>query len=75
MRATNGDLLALARAGYRVELADCGMGPVPGSWVLLDPDGDCLLIGDHGMIAPTQWEAVAEGLHRLEEERRHANVG
>lgn len=60
MRASSADLLKLARAGYRVERhGDLG-------WVLLDPDGASLQIAGWGGVAPTQWEAVAEGLHRLE---------
>lgn len=28
------------------------------------------MIGDHGCVAPTQWEAIAEGLKRIEDDER-----
>jgi hypothetical protein len=28
------------------------------------------MIGDHGCVAPTQWEAVAEGLSRIAQDER-----
>lgn len=40
-------------------------------WTLLDRnnpddgDGAALMIGGHGCVSPTRWEAVAEGLGRL----------
>lgn len=63
--ATLTDLATLKAAGYTVAKLDSGCGPVEGAWTLTGPDGDALMIGDHGGVAPTQWEAVAEGLARI----------
>ena len=30
-----------------------------------------LMIGDHGCVSPTRWEAVAEALKRLDDDVRH----
>lgn len=58
MRAALSDVARLRRGGYRVE-------PFGREWTLLDADGAHLMIGEHGCVAPTQWEAVAEGLERI----------
>ena len=65
-RATLHDLAVIRRHGYAVEPLDSGHGPAPGAWILRDPDGSPLMIGSHGCVAPTQWEAVAEGLTRID---------
>lgn len=63
-RASLTDLAKITRNGYRTERwGNKG-------WLLLDADGSQLMIGDHGGIAPTQWEAVAEALHRIEQDER-----
>lgn len=58
-RATVENLATLKQHGYKV-WTDNGR-----DWELHDSDGDSLMIGDHGCVAPTQWEAVAEGLRRI----------
>lgn len=62
VRASLPDLAKLREHGYTVE-AFTGRG---GGYTLTDPDGDHLMIGSHGCIAPTQWEAVAEGIARID---------
>jgi hypothetical protein len=65
-RASLQDLATLARHGYEVFRSDPG-------WLLLAPregretelSHRALMIGDHGCLSPTQWEAVAEGLARI----------
>lgn len=39
-------------------------------WMLLDPDGAQLMIGEHGGVAPTKDEAIAEGLRRIAADER-----
>jgi hypothetical protein len=71
VRASLADHARLREHNYKVE-AFTGRG---GGYVLLDfndpidPEGDALGIGGHGCIAPTQWEAVAEGLKRIEQDQ------
>ncbi len=66
VRASLQDLAALKRAGYRVEKSGAG-------WELLEPEeGAALMIASYGCLAPTQWEAVAEGLSRIEQDERLA---
>lgn len=60
------DLARLREHGYKVEHYT-GTG---GGWMLVDPDGDNLMIGNHGCVAPTKWEAVAEGLRRIAQDER-----
>jgi hypothetical protein len=48
-------------------------------WRLTHDDGEGngpagLMIGGYGQVAPTEWEAVAEGLKRIEDDQRHINV-
>jgi hypothetical protein len=65
-RAALADIAAVQAEGYRVMREPDVFGtPVGPGWVLVDPDGAYLLIGDHGHVAPTKWEAVAEGLSRV----------
>lgn len=59
IRARLEDLVRLERAGYEVERWGTH------GWVLRDPDGYPLLIGEHGCVAPRQADAVAEGLERI----------
>jgi hypothetical protein len=40
--------------------------------MLFDSDGSSLMIGDHGCVAPTRYEAVAEALRRIDEDERFA---
>ena len=61
MRVRMQDLATLKRHGYSVE-------PWGRGWILRDPDGDSIQIEGHGGVSPTQWEAVAEGLRRIERE-------
>jgi hypothetical protein len=75
IRANLEDLARLKQHGYTVERFT-GRG---GGWMLLDhhdpdiwPEGAQLMIGEHGGIAPTQWEAVAEGLERIAQDERCA---
>lgn len=71
MRASLLDQRDVAAAGYTVERQRDVFGkPCPASdrmagWFLLDPEGDHLMIADHGCVAPTMAEAVAEGLERI----------
>ena len=67
MRATLQEEAAVRAHGYKVAPLDCGTGAVPNAWTLTDPDGAFLMIGEHGGVSPTRWEAVAEGLARIEE--------
>jgi hypothetical protein len=68
-RVTLTELATLKQHGWKVERfdpRDASLG-----WVLLDPDGDSRMIGEsYGCIAPTQWEAVAEGLARIAQDER-----
>lgn len=59
-------LATLAAHGYGVERWGCK------GWLLLDADGSQLMVGDHGGVSPTRWEAIAEGLRRIGEDARHA---
>lgn len=59
MQATIQDEARIKNAGYKVQK----WGP---GWILTDPDGHSLFIGDHGGVSPTRWEAVAEGLRRID---------
>ena len=77
-RAALQDFATLKQHGYLVEQADSGLGPT-GGWTLrhVPSDDECgpdyrgyLMIGDHGCTSPTQWEAVAEGLKRIEDDTR-----
>lgn len=65
-RARLVDLAELKQHGYKVERFN----DPDGGWCLLDSDGANLMIGDHGCVAPTQWEAVAEGLSRIAQDAR-----
>lgn len=59
-RANLTDMATLKTHGYTTpRLGNLG-------WQLLDPEGHELMIAGYGCIAPTQWEAVAEGLHRIQ---------
>lgn len=66
-RVNLSDLATLAEHGYRVERHTDAWGKpcTTAGWALVDPDGAYLLVGDHGCTSPTEWEAVAEGLHRI----------
>lgn len=64
IRASLQDLAALKAGGYTVERWN------ETGWVLRDSDGASLMIGDYGSIAPSQWEAVAEGLARIAQDSR-----
>jgi hypothetical protein len=55
----------VAAHGYVVERYGKG-------WVLKDPDGAELMIGDHGCVAPTRWECIAEAVARIEQDERLA---
>lgn len=63
-RATLQDHARLKEFGFRVERYGNG-------WCLLDPDGAALMIASYGCMAPTQWEAVAEGLERIAIDERN----
>jgi len=71
-RATIQHHAKLKAEGYRVQ--PCGT-DLHG-WTLTHDDG-CgngpanLMIGSHGCVAPTQWEAVAEGLSRIDDDHRY----
>lgn len=68
-RATLNDEAALREHGYTVEPYHNGLGvPRGGGFVLRDPDGYVLMVAGHGGVSPTRWEAVAEGLRRIEGE-------
>lgn len=70
-RATLIDIARIESAGYRVERYPDAWGkPSDAGWALRDPEGAYLMVGDHGHLSPTQWEAVAEGLHRIEQDQR-----
>jgi hypothetical protein len=58
MRASLQDEAKLKEYGYSVE-------PWGKGWILLDPEGYSLQVSGHGGISPTRWEAVAEGLDRI----------
>jgi hypothetical protein len=66
------DLAQLKQHGYEVKHSGNG-------WLLLAPrDGwetedshRALMIGPHGCLSPTQWEAVAEGLERIAQDTRN----
>ena len=63
MRATLTDIAEIQRHGYHVE-------PYGDGWLLTHDDGSGfgpsqLMVGDHGGVSPTQWEAVAEAQHRI----------
>ena len=47
-----------------VKKLDCGFGPIDRAWVLL-ADGNPLMIGDHGCVAPTKAAAIAEAHARV----------
>ncbi len=68
MRATLQDHARLAQHGYST-----GRWGQHG-WTCQDADGAYLLIGSHGCCAPTQWEAVAEGLLRIWDNERWSTV-
>jgi hypothetical protein len=55
----------VAAHGYVIERYGKG-------WVLKDPDGAELMIGDHGCVAPTRWECIAEAVARIEQDERLA---
>jgi hypothetical protein len=62
------DEARVREAGYAIERFDGSDGTrrVRG-WLLLDiGDRAPLMIGNHGCVSPTRWEAVAEGLRRIE---------
>jgi hypothetical protein len=64
IRASFTDMMTLERHGYRVaKYGDKG-------WTLADPEGDFLMIGDHGCVAPRQADAVMEGFVRIENDAR-----
>lgn len=68
-------MATLAAHGYAVQHPDAGFGPALDVWTLTHDDGcgeipRALFIGDHGCISPTKWEAVAEGLLRIEIDAR-----
>lgn len=65
MRSETRDLVRIRDAGFEVEFVATRCGP---GWVLLDPDGSPLMIGDHGCVAPRKMDAVAEGMKRVEED-------
>lgn len=71
-RVTLSDLAKIKEHGYAVQKVDYGVGPHDDGWVLLDADGASLQITGHGGVSPTRWEAVAEGLHRIEQDERLA---
>lgn len=58
-RASLQDMAAVKRSGMTVDrYGDAG-------WTLTDVEGAYLMVGDHGCVAPTQWECVAEALSRI----------
>lgn len=64
------DLAGLRDRGLQVVRHTDALGnaSVRHGWGLLDMTGEApvwLLIGSHGCVSPTQWEAVAEGLGRI----------
>ena len=70
MRASLTDLSKLREEGYQVGRAPDAFGkPTNDGWTLKH-DGDLLMIGEHGCISPTQWEAVAEGLRRIAQDKK-----
>ena len=68
MKATLADIAEIEARGYSVQPLDCGMGPVAGQWTLTYAGGGDLMIGAHGCVSPTKWEAVAEAQARIAEE-------
>ena len=59
MRASITDEATVKAAGYTVAAyGDHG-------YTLIDPEGDYRMIAGYGHVAPTRWEAVAEGLRRI----------
>jgi hypothetical protein len=77
MRVSLQDEARLHAHGYRV-LREPYLGPGGGvsvGYSLQDEgcgENDYLMIGSHGCVSPTRWEAVAEGLRRIDEDERHA---
>ena len=67
MQVTAKDMAELKAHGYKV--SKWGKG-----WILnhvSDPDPhNALMIGSHGCVSPTQWEAVAEAQLRIEQDAR-----
>lgn len=60
MRATLVELAKIRAHGLLVERYGDG-------WTLKhEATGGYLMIGDHGQVAPTQWEAAAEALRRID---------
>lgn len=66
-KATLTERATIKEAGYTVAKLDSGFGPAQDAWTLADPDGNFLMIGGHGCVSPAEWEAIAEGLKRIEE--------
>lgn len=73
-RVTLHELARLERAGLAVERVG-RPGDQAYGWTLVDrhpstleayPDGATLMVAGHGGIVPHQWQAVAEGLERLD---------
>lgn len=71
-RATVADMATLKAHRYSVQQERFLVkgGHVKYGWTLTGPDGYPLLIDGHGGVSPTQWEAVAEGLARIELDER-----
>lgn len=66
MRTSLTEMARLHEHGYHVARYPDAFGkPTGPEWVLTDPDGAYLMVGSYGHASPTQWEAVAEGLHRI----------
>lgn len=65
MKASIEDEALLKQHGYTVERWGDD-----GGFVLFDTDGAGLQIEGYGGIAPTRWEAVAEGLRRIRTDAR-----
>ena len=61
------DLAKLKNNGYTVASEGPRMG-----WVLTHSSDTTgyLMIGNHGCVSPTKWEAVAEALSRIEQDER-----
>jgi hypothetical protein len=64
------DWARIKQAGFRVIAHVPYIGSSRKGWELLDPEGHNLMIGSHGQVAPTQYEAVAEALSRIEQDER-----
>jgi hypothetical protein len=70
-RAGLTDFAKLKEHGYEIERLD-------GGWALLAPregwetetSHRALMVGGHGCLSPTLWEAVAEGLKRIDQDSR-----